>query len=380
MPPHSKLTLNQAIFPVGTAQAGPADAVAPPDLLGALCYGVDSALDSQRNALSGHDCAVQYVALPLLGTGPGEPGSCLWQSIYSDWPVRSGHSRRIRYRTDGVFVFGVLELPRVSDEAGELTRSAQDAYDEIFTFLQTLDSRQRFKLWRVWNYMPDIHGEENNLERYRQFNSGRLRAFAELWAAQSLALRAPYDPFCDIPASCAVGIDGPSPRLRLTVAFLASPLTFVQIENPRQVSAYQYPTDYGPSSPTFSRAVLGPMEFATDRQCPYFFISGTGSIVGHRTLHRGDVAEQCRESLRNIEALVREANRRLTARDQPTLTMVQPCYLVYLRYPQHLSTVQQVLSQALGSKAKVRFLQAEICRSDLLVEIEATLLSAALPA
>jgi len=55
---------------------------------------------------------------------------------------------------------GVLELPRVCGRSGDLMRSAQGAYEEIFSFLSTLDSERPFKLWRVWNYIPDIHGEE----------------------------------------------------------------------------------------------------------------------------------------------------------------------------------------------------------------------------
>ncbi len=39
------------------------------------------------------------------------------------------------------------------------------------------------------------------------------------------------------------------------------------------------------------------------------FISGTASIVGHRSLHIGDTAAQTRETLTNIEALLGEANR-----------------------------------------------------------------------
>jgi enamine deaminase RidA (YjgF/YER057c/UK114 family) len=253
--------------------------------------------------------------------------------------------------------------------------SAQGAYEEIFSFLGALDSERPYKLWRVWNYIPDIHGEENELERYRQFNKGRLRAFTAHWAARSSIEPSPWQVSREIPASCGVGMIGPSPAVGLSVAFLASHLSFVQIENPRQISAYHYPADYGPSSPTFSRAVLGPADRLPGRQRPDLLVSGTSSIVGHRTVHGGDVAQQGRESLRNIEALVQEANKLLSGREQKAVAMSELQYLVYLRHPGDLPTVQAVLSDVLGQQAKVRVVQADICRSDLLIEIEASLLS-----
>ncbi len=374
--PCSQLTLVQAISHIGTAQSEPAEAaIAPQGLLGAICYGAQSLLDSQRSAPPVRDCAVQYVATPPLGAAASGGQSCLWQLIYTDQSVRSGHARRIHFCMDGVFVFGVLELPRVCGRSGDLMRSAQGAYEEIFSFLSTLDSERPFKLWRVWNYIPDIHGEENELERYRQFNIGRLRAFTEHWAARSSMGHSLRELTREIPASCGVGMIGPSPAVGLTVAFLASHLSFVQIENPRQISAYHYPTDYGPSSPTFSRAVLGPTDCLSDRPCPYFLISGTGSIVGHRTVHGGDVAEQGRESLRNIEALVQQANKRFSASERKVVTMSELQYLVYLRQPRDLLTVEAVLSDVLEPEANVRVVQADICRNDLLIEIEASLLS-----
>ena len=76
------------------------------------------------------------------------------------------------------------------------------------------------------------------------------------------------------------------------------------IENPRQTSAYHYPPKFGKHSPIFSRACSG-----AARQRPSLFISGTASIVGHETIHPGDVRAQTRETMANINALLDEANR-----------------------------------------------------------------------
>ena len=103
----------------------------------------------------------------------------------------------------------------------------------------------------------------------------------------------------NVPAACAIGLVGGT----LNIAFMAGTTPAVPVENPRQVSAYNYPADYGPRSPTFSRARAGLSE------ARILFISGTASIVGHQTVHPGDVVGQCRESMANIAAVLAEANR-----------------------------------------------------------------------
>lgn len=371
----SKLTLIQALTRCGERPIEPARAaVAPQALLGAICFAEQSVLDSQRSAPYARDLAIQYVATPPLGAAAGAGASCLWQMIYTDRTVRRGRAGRIDYCTDGAYVFGVMEVPRVRGRSGDLKGNAQGAYQEIFAFLEALDAERPFNIWRAWNYVSDIHADENDLERYRQFNTGRLNAFMEHWAARSSMENASYAPTREIPASCGVGMVAPSSALDLTVAFLASHLPFTQLENPRQVSAFHYPAEYGPSSPTFSRAILGPAEPPSGPPHCYFLISGTGSIIGHRTVHGGDVAEQTRESLRNIEALLQEANRRQLAPGQRRLALSELQYLVYLRHPGDLPAVQAVLSEVLGPAAKVRVVHAEICRTDLLLEMEASLL------
>jgi chorismate lyase/3-hydroxybenzoate synthase len=133
------------------------------------------------------------------------------------------------------------------------------------------------------------------------------------------------------------------------------------------VSAYRYPETYGPRSPTFSRAALADIGDGNVA----LFISGTASIVGHETVHHGDVREQTRETLRNLQAVIDAANARHR--------QVRPgrARLRGLRAAPDADTeaVRSVLEGALGADAPmVRhavYLEADICRSDLLVEIEA---------
>lgn len=151
------------------------------------------------------------------------------------------------------------------------------------------------------------------------------------------------------------------------VYFLASRAAPSFIENPRQVSAYRYPPQYGSHAPAFSRAAL-----LRQRDSLMLFISGTSSIVGHRSLHVGDAAAQTRETLANIGALLEEANRLERAAHFSFATLA--CK-VYVRRPEDLPAIHAELQTAVALSTRVIYLQADICRQDLLVEIEATGLS-----
>lgn len=195
--------------------------------------------------------------------------------------------------------------------------------------------------------------EPDGLERYRHFNAGRQQAFID-------ACRSAFD---GTPAACALGTaQGP-----LRVFFLAGPRAPIVIENPRQISAYHYPTSYGPRSPTFSRAAL--VEAGGGRQA--LFISGTASIVGHATMHVGDVRRQSEETLTNLAA-VREV---AASRAGAEFAASELIYTVYVRHRDDLATVREVFEQHVGSRSAAAhnavYLLADICRAELLVEIEA---------
>ena len=98
------------------------------------------------------------------------------------------------------------------------------------------------------------------------------------------------------------------------------------------------------------------------------FVSGTASIVGYETIHPGDVAAQTRETLANIDALLEEANRVVGA-SRYSLDGLK--LKVYVRRSQDLELVRRALAPRLRPSTSILFLQADVCREDLLVEIEA---------
>jgi enamine deaminase RidA (YjgF/YER057c/UK114 family) len=309
-------------------------------LLGVTCIGGPA--DTWQGELP-----VQTVAAPLLGSSSDALGE-VWHGAAR---CRSGEVEGIRFRVDENVLYGVVDLVEPSgtlrDGDTPLQAATADAYGRIF---RRLDAEGFPHLWRTWNYLADINGESHGLERYRQFNIGRQQAFAAHGRLQGRP----------IPPACALGVrSGP-----LTIAFLAGRTAPVPVENPRQMSAYHYPAQYGPRSPTFSRAALARLPGQE-----LLFISGTASIVGHRTLHLGDVAGQTRETVANIAAVLAEANK--LARTQPYVLAELGCR-AYLRHGDDLPVVRQLLEELLGPQAHVVYVQADVCRADLLVEVEAS--------
>jgi enamine deaminase RidA (YjgF/YER057c/UK114 family) len=310
------------------------------------------AFEDPPASLGGTDVPVAEINTPVLGANEG---LCeIWQTR---GPVESGQSASVRYRRDDKVLFGCISVPEGAPSAfaGELARSArsalqtatEQAYRQIFA---TLDSVGYGHLLRVWNYLPEINADTCGTERYWQFNAARREALVASGRAVS----------GNVPAACALGSTVGSP---LVIYFLASKSAPIAVENPRQVSAYRYPPKYGPQ-PVFARASLLRESSAT-----VLFISGTASIVGHETFHIGDAAGQTRETLANIEALLGEANRVVGA---TRFALGSLAYKVYVRHSSDLPIIQAELTAALGSSARIVYLKADICRQNLLVEIEAT--------
>lgn len=316
-------------------------------VLGALFFSADAAAGPPS---AGMDVPNLHVPMPRLDGG--ESACEMWRSGNVLTQHRQG---AIHYSHDDEVLFGVIALPETLFDAATdktpLQQAAESAYGQVFSLLDDL----RFPhVLRFWNYFADINADSLGLERYRQFNLGRQAAFVACGRHEMGVF----------PAACALGARaGP-----LNVAFLAARAAPLNIENPRQISAYQYPQQYGPRSPMFSRASLTCLKHEW-----VLFISGTASIVGHTTLHAGDVVAQARETIANIKAVLAEANR---SAPQPGFTLADLHYKVYVRDRADLAVIRNELQRCAGDAVKAVYLRADVCRQELLLEIEAC---AALP-
>jgi len=241
-------------------------------------------------------------------------------------------------------VFALAEPDPVDGDAAE---PAERLYRQLIERLAK--SPYAYPL-RLWNYFPAINQGTDDTERYRRFCVGRGRALeaAGLSDAQMCA-------------ATAIGTAGKTMQL----VALAGTRPGVSIENPRQVSAWNYPRRYGPRQPAFARATG--INLADGRAG--LLISGTASVVGHITAHPHDVRSQTEQAASNLEALLGHA---AGAMRRPGLARFNETSLarVYIREAADWPAVQ-VLLQRRWPQLRLCALQGDICRSDLMVEIEA---------
>ena len=301
----------------------------PDDALCAFVYGATSGCGDPR--------LLAVPLAPLAGSGQGE----LW---LSGLPVTHGWDGDLGYSENGETLILQLRL----DEAALLPieESVYRAYRRIGEFVA---ARGYPELWRVWHYLGEINEGEGDAERYRQFCAGRYRALDD---HAGFEMR--------LPAASAIGSHGGG----LTLIAMAGKRPGRQVENPRQVSAFRYPRSYGLRSPSFSRATLLPWADG-----PRLLVSGTASIVGHATACAGDTVGQLRQTASNLQALLAHAVQTQLPGRHPDEFRAES-YSVYLRHQEDLPLVQPLLGELFGD-TPLQLLAGDICRGELLIEVEA---------
>jgi chorismate lyase/3-hydroxybenzoate synthase len=281
------------------------------------------------------------VSLPQIGETP------LAEVWTADLPHEVNQSGNISYAANSDIVFGSINFHESKTDG--LEQLAFRAYKEILNFLE----RNEFPvLVRCWNYFPKINSETNGIERYKLFCAGRCDAFAEKYKSMHRHL----------PAGSAVGSEsGP-----LTINFIATRNHSVKhFENPRQVSAYLYPREYGKRSPSFARATC--IDWGENK---YLYVAGTASIVGHKSYHKGDPLQQINEIHRNLETLLDHCGFFLDGGAGNGEPKGELTAKTYLRDPELLPLVRETMEERLGGENSSLYLVGDICRKELLLEVE----------
>ena len=252
-----------------------------------------------------------------------------------DGTVQHGRHGALRWSAGGGWLYAALELDE-RDHGGP-AGAARAAYAQLRDFLRCRDERQ---VLRIWNYQGAINQGEGDAERYKLFCNGRAEGCGDWFAA-------------GYPAATAIGHHG-EPHL-LQVYLLASAQAGAAVENPRQVSAWRYPRQYGRTAPGFARAMMLPAQ-------DVLAISGTAAVVGHASAHEGDTAAQLDEILVNLGALLASAG-------MPAGFDTHAPLKAYVRHGVDAPRVRELLQQRLPG-VPVLLLHGDVCRSELLVELD----------
>jgi chorismate lyase/3-hydroxybenzoate synthase len=296
--------------------------LAAPDVLAAIGFGARApfAVDDPRALRVGLD--------PI-----GESTLEVWRA---NGAVRSGRSGPLAWSTDGDHGFVAIEVDEAAHDG--IAGAAEHAYRELIAFIHASATPH---VLRLWNYLDAINLGEGDNERYRHFCVGRARGMAETWSTS-------------YPAATAIGRRDGVRMLQVYALTARSPGT--PVENPRQVSAWRYPRQYGPAAPTFARGMTTPA-----RQ---YLISGTAAVVGSASQHRGDIAAQLDETLANLGSLLSAgagAHERFGSGS---------VLKVYLRQPGDAALAESIVRERAPSLEGLLLLGGDICRRELLIEID----------
>lgn len=268
--------------------------------------------------------------------------SPVFEVWHSAEPVSHGRNKEISWAENGKFLFCSIPLDEANSSG--LEQASELAYLSLLRFIKM---REFPFIVRAWNYFAGINKGVGDAERYKEFCLGRHNAFRDLIEK---------DPSLLYPAACAIGHqqkDG-------IVYILAAKQCGDNFENPEQLSAYQYPREYGVISPSFARATI-----VNDCSNSCLYISGTASVKGHATIAPGNVLEQLTVTLDNIDRLLRHVGESASLEKTPKLASIK----VYIRDVKDFAVISDVVNAHFAG-AQILYVQGDICRSDLEVEID----------
>ncbi|WP_243040381.1 pteridine-dependent deoxygenase [Dyella sedimenti] len=256
----------------------------------------------------------------------------IWQV---DGTVVHGRVGALRWAAGAGWLYAAIEMDE--REHGGPLGAATAAYRQLGDFLAV---RRERHVQRLWNYLADINRGDGDDERYKLFCEGRAAGMGDRFGE-------------GFPAATAIGHHLGEPRLQ--VYLLACDEPGRRVENPRQVSAWRYPRQYGRISPSFARAMALPAQDA-------LAISGTAAVVGHASAHQDDLLAQLDETLANLEALLASAGMATGFDTQSPLK-------AYVRHATDAPQVRDFMRRRLPG-VPVLLLHGDICRRELLVEID----------
>jgi len=210
---------------------------------------------------------------------------------------------------------------------------------------------------RQWNYIPgilNIHPiDGKKLQHYQLFNEIRQKYYST-------------NEFTDgYPAATGIGTRNGNFDLDFFAIRSSTSVQKVGLSNPKQQDAFKYDqshlvgdTTSGPNkkTPLFERAKV-----LKTKEGIQIFISGTASIIGQETIGIGDIKCQTEITINNMHELISGLN------------IYQTTHFTYLRAyikeEQDFQTVKSICESSFPG-VPVSYLQADVCRDNLLVELE----------
>jgi hypothetical protein len=216
-------------------------------------------------------------------------------------------------------------------------------------------SMQLNDIVRQWNYIGNITQEYQGRQIYQLFNDSRTRFYQQgNWEK-------------GYPSATGIGMD----CSKTIISLLCYTGACYPIDNPLQQPAHRYSSQVllgkeadEKSTPKFERAKA--IKAGIDYLC---FISGTAAIRGEASMLDQHADSQVIQTLENISHLISADNLKRSGLRE-TCSQLQNLR-IYIKKKEHYPLIENQIKQ-LYPHVPTLFVLADICRDELLVEIEGT--------
>ncbi len=238
-------------------------------------------------------------------------------------------------------------------------RSCRSSSEYAFGALKKILLESDFSMGHIirqWNYLEDILGFDDEKQRYQEFNNVRSKAYGEAFAENGY------------PAATGIGMNRGGVIIEF-VAVNSGNIISQPVDNPGQISAHKYSEKVLvgeecvlKTTPKFERA-----RYLSVNGNKLILISGTASITGEKTIGVGDPVKQTEVTIENIRRLYSEE----VLRHLPEKHL-EPKYghaRIYVKSKRDFAAIKRTFKKQFGNLPVV-YIIADICRNDLLVEIE----------
>jgi enamine deaminase RidA (YjgF/YER057c/UK114 family) len=245
---------------------------------------------------------------------------------------------------------------------GDTRKAAVASFDMVADILQK-ENLSLNNLVRQWNFIGNILGMKEGFQNYQVFNEVRSEYYKK------------YRTIAGFPAATGVGMKYGGVFLDFCALKADETVTLKAINNPSQINAYEYGQQVLKGLTAGVNAVKHPPQFERgllmiNKTSSTLFVSGTASIIGQETIGKGDVKEQTIVTIENIRKVAdNQRIRHLTGRedlDAGKFSMLR----VYIKKQEDFKSVKSICNKNFPD-TPVIFIEADICRDDLLTEIEA---------
>lgn len=250
--------------------------------------------------------------------------------------------------------------------SSDFSESVRLQSNEVFAKLEAILSAYNFNvddIVRQWNYIGSIVACREGKQNYQEFNDARTCYYAKgSWGN-------------GYPAATGIGAYGNGIVVGGIAFKRADQKGIYPIDNPLQIAAHVYSKrvlidddkNAMKSTPKFERAKL--IETSRGACC---FVSGTAAIRGEESMDASSAKLQTIKTIENIEYLVSKENLVRFGCKPYDLKYVQ--LQVFIKHEKDYEEVREVVEKAYPNMPVVYSI-ADVCRSELLVEIEGILIS-----